>query len=283
MSNIGAAILGNSAQTYVYSTGSPTKNTGSGFGIASAQKESVVDKFKQRHPDRARHVEQQVKAGRAVKSKNGADDISTENMTMEEYKAYFNALLDTIPYDFTRKNDTSIISISEKGWEQMKQDPDYEAWILGYFVEDRAVRNPFFGWGGNDGIFCIEHFGASIEEHNGQGFSKSLLSDSKEDDDEKDIDSWWIKRHKRIHQLLQEQAAEAAAKNRAKRAEAREEYARLQHASLQRQHHFLNTGLSEKNPVPATKASLHMAAAVYDSALPFTGGDIMSETPPPIS
>ena len=34
-----------------------------------------------------------------------------------------------------------------QGWEQMRKDPDYEAWILGYFVEDRAVRNPFFGWG----------------------------------------------------------------------------------------------------------------------------------------
>ena len=30
----------------------------------------------------------------------------------------------------------------------MKNDPDYEAWVLGYTAENRSVRNPFFGWPG---------------------------------------------------------------------------------------------------------------------------------------
>ena len=78
--------------------------------------ESVVDTFKRRHPDSARHVDEQVRAGKAVRERHGAG-ISTEKMTMEEYQAYFYALLDTIPYDSTHMNDTNIISISEEGWE----------------------------------------------------------------------------------------------------------------------------------------------------------------------
>ena len=66
-----------------------------------------VDQYKAKHPDRARHVDQQVRAGKSVREKNGVADISTENMTMEEYQAYFYALLDTIPYDSTKVNNTA--------------------------------------------------------------------------------------------------------------------------------------------------------------------------------
>ena len=137
-----------------------------------AGKESVVEKYKREHPKDASHVSAQVNAGIKARRKNGVENISTERMTMEEYKNYFNWLLGTIPCHPTRIHDDVTISITEEGWEQMKNDPEYEAWVLGYFVEDRAVPNPFLGWGGNRGSVVFEHFGASIEEHHGEGFCK---------------------------------------------------------------------------------------------------------------
>lgn len=170
---------------------------------AAAKKESVVNDYISRHPEDAAHVNGQINAGKAVLAKNGVTDVSREDMTMEEYKLFISNLLDRIPFDISRPDDREMISISDKGWEQMKKDPDYEAWILGYTVENRSVRNPFAGWPGMSGTLCIEKFGASIEEHHGQGIPLSRIEGKKAKDE--DEESWWQKRHKRIEELLAEQ------------------------------------------------------------------------------
>lgn len=267
----------------IYDTPAPTRKTQSGTQPSATFKdtleESTVAAFKRRHPDNARHVEQQVRAGKAVREKYG-DGISTENMTMEEYQAYFYALLDTIPYDPTHINDTNIISISEAGWEQMRKDPDYEAWILGYFVEDRAVHNPFFAWGNDAGCIVTEHFGASIEEHHGQGISKAAFESHKPDnDDDEDEDDWWIKRHKRMKKLMQEQVDRAIKKSAAQKAAAKEIYARQQYLSRARQHSFLTTGTSDMPAaVPNPEGiSAAMAAGAYINTLDLFGSGISGD------
>lgn len=221
---------------------------------------SAVEEYKAKHPQDASHVSAQVNAGKDVRRKFGAEHVDTANMTMEEYQAHFYSMLGTIPYHPTRLNDDVIISISEEGWEQMKSDPDYEAWVLGYFVEDRAVPNPFYGWGGNSGSLVIEHFGASIEEHHGEGFSKSDAG-SGGSKAEREQESWWDTRHKRMKKALKEQAIRAQERFAAKRRADRKEYLMRQLESQQRLHRFLtadteddarylNQRHSEAEPVP---------------------------------
>lgn len=268
MSIAATYIVDNTPTTYKSFIKSTTTKTESTNDFKDAIQESTVDVFKRRHPDHARHVEQQVRAGRAVRKKNGATNVATKEMTMEEYKAYFTALLDTIPYDSTRVNDVTTISISEKGWEQMKKDPDYEAWVLGYFVEDRSVRNPFFGWGNNDGIICLEHFGASIEEHHGEGFNKAAFKNDKPDKDDEEEEDWWIKRHKRMKKLLKEQVERTMKKDAAQKYALREEYARQQYLSSQRQHSFLTSGTPDSNTAPMTEGTAtSIAVAAYTGTL----------------
>ncbi len=203
-----------------------------------AGRTSVVEEYKAKHPQDASHVSAQVNAGKAVRRKCGGEHVDTGNMTMEEYQAHFYSMLSTIPYHPTRLNDDVIISISEEGWEQMKNDPEYEAWVLGYFVEDRAVPNPFFGWGGNGGSLVIEHFGASIEEHHGEGFSKSDVG-SGGSKTEREQESWWDKRHKRMKKALKEQAVKAQEKASARERKAQKEYLMHQLENQQRLHRFL--------------------------------------------
>lgn len=259
--------------------GNFAKTSGSTDSFKNHVLESVVDKYKRKHPDHAHHVDQQLRAGRAVRDKNSAN-ISTENMTMAEYQAWFYALLDTIPYDPTRVNDTTTISISDKGWEQMRKDPDYEAWILGYFVEDRSVRNPFFGWGNNEGCIIFERFGASIEEHRGDGFNKAALKGSKpDDDDDDDEEDWWIKRHKRMKKLLKEQVERDMQRDAARRSALQEEFTRQHYISSRRQHSFLTAGIPNApgDPLPQNPASSMTAALAYDSILDLFGsgmGDV---------
>lgn len=256
-------------KTSAASAASSTKTSDSSDSFRNLVQESVVDEFIRKNPDHASHVDQQVKAGRAVREKYGRG-ISTEDMSMAEYQAYFYALLDTIPYDYTQMNNTVTISISDKGWEQMRKDPDYEAWILGYFVEDRAVRNPFFGWGDNEGSIVFERFGASIEEHRGDGFSKAALRGSQPDDEDEDKEEdWWIKRHKRMKKLMKEQVERSIKRDIAQKSAAQEEYARQQYVSRQRQHCFLTEGTPDAQAFPAAESPSASMAAVtaYTSIL----------------
>lgn len=252
---------------YMYSS----KTTGTSDSFRNTMKKSVVDDFKKKYPERARHVDKQLQAGKAFLKKNGLDSSLTESMTMEEYRTYIYALIDQIPYDATRPNDTSFISISDSGWEQMRNDPDYEAWIIGYLVEDRSVRNPFYGWGNDAGSIISEHFGASINEHHGKSFNKAAFKTdtSKNDNDEED---WWIKRHKRMKKLLQEQVERTIRKDAAQKAAARDEYARRQYLNSKRHQNILTSGTVQSQPQLTSGRNFQaMAAAAYTSVLDLFG------------
>ncbi|MCM1084589.1 MAG: hypothetical protein NC428_14085 [Clostridium sp.] len=159
------------------------------------QEESVVDKYKKKHPKEALRVESQVRAGQRVLAKNNAENVSREDMTMEEYKQFFTGLMNSIPYDSSQRNDMNVWTISEKGWEQMKNDPQYEAWVLGYTAEDRSVHNPWAAMPGYSPNYHTESFGASIEEHLGQS-SPMGNTGSRKTQHEDEEESWWVRRNK---------------------------------------------------------------------------------------
>lgn len=176
---------------------------------SAEKKESAVNEYKRKHPNDTYTVDRQVNTGKTVLSKNSADKVSREDMTMEEYKSFITNLMNCIAFHPTQQNNTEIWSISEKGWEQMKNDPDYETWVLGYTSLNRSVNIPF-GLSGA-GCFCTENFGASIEEHIGQsvpqgGFNKTFKSSDKEEE------SWWEKRHKLYKEMLKKQIENAVKK-----------------------------------------------------------------------
>lgn len=237
--------------------------------VSKAKGESVVNEYKRKHPDSAAHVNSQVSAGKKVLLKNGADKVSREDMTMEEYQGFIMGLLNSIPFDASRMGDKEFIDITDAGWEQMKNDPEYEAWVLGYTVENRSVRNPFAGWPGASPNLCVEHFGASIEEHLGQGVPmNSPGTGNLEDDDE---ESWWDKRQKRMKELLEEQVKKAMVKRRATQAWEMQEYHRASMESRQRMTEFLNgrttvgTGISLKGQ--ALPQAVAAAIAAYGSSI----------------
>ena len=204
------------------------------------RRESAVDQYKRNHPEDASHVDAQVWAGKSVITKNGAGNVSREDMTMEEYKDFINGLMNSIPFDATRIYDREIVSISDAGWEQMKNDPDYEAWVLGYTVENRSVRNPFFFCSGASGSVYVEKFGASIEEHLGQDIGKSGPGSSF--DNVKNEKSWWEKRHEKMEELMEEQAKKAMKKAQAKRAFEQQRSLNRYLAGQQRLQNFLSDG-----------------------------------------
>lgn len=189
-----------------------TKQSSFADELQKAAQTSVVEQYMQKHPEDRYVVMSQLKAGEATKQKYGAN-VSTEDMTMDEYKQYIMGIINRIPFDSSRPNDTQIINISQAGWEQMKNDTEYETWVLGYLTQDRAVRNPFASMG-ESGSFIVENFGASIEEHHGQGMAKASRADSSNADDE---ESWWEKRHKKFEEMMEAHIKETQEKAKEQR------------------------------------------------------------------
>lgn len=71
----------------------------------------------------------------AEKSRNVSEtgkvgDVSAKDMTMDEYKQYIHEKISQIPMHPTRMSENISIHISEAGFEAMKNDPEYEAWVL---------------------------------------------------------------------------------------------------------------------------------------------------------
>lgn len=227
--------------------------------------ESAVTAYKRKHPEDAAHVDSQVRAGKKVLEKNGAADVSREDMTMEEYKQFFTALMDSIPRDPSQRNDVEIWSISEKGWEQMKNDPEYEAWVLGYTSENRSVYIPFASWPGYSPNFCTEKFGDSIEQHIGQTVPMSTGGSKKTNSSEEE--SWWVKRQKRLKELLEEQekrARERAALNRSAMEEA---LLQEQMASSARLRQFLTDGEMGDEMTAFQTGHFSAAMSTYESVM----------------
>lgn len=225
--------------------------------------ESVVEEYKRKHPESTSNVDRMVKAGRNVLTQNGADGVSRDDMTMEEYKRFITAMMDSIPFDVSQRNCTEIWSISEQGWEQMKKDPDYEAWVLGYTVVNRSVHFPAALSGVSN--FCTEKFGASIEQHIGQSISTGGVgskSSSKDDDKE----TWWQKRHRRMKELLAQQVKESQARHLAQRAFIIEMSRQEACESSQRMKAFLNPDetVTDTATGSAVQKSAAAAAAVYE-------------------
>ena len=176
---------------------------------------NVVKEFKQRNPGSASHVDSQVRAGRNLIRNSGANEVSRSEMTMDEYKAFFKGLMDSIPFDSSQMNNTEIWLITEQGWEQMKNDPDYEAWVLGYTVENRSVHFPF-----QASNACVEKFGASIEEHLGQSFPKDTGITKTEEKQER------LEHQKKKKEKIKEQELKARQRAIAKRKALQDQWAR---------------------------------------------------------
>lgn len=183
------------------------------------EKSDAVADYARKHPEDAAEVYRMVSEGEAVRNRMHPEKVDTEDMSMEEYKEYFQEMLDSIPYDATQQKDIQFLKISDAGWEQMKKDKDYEAWVLGYFQIDRLVKMPF----GKTQSYHAEYFGASIEEHHGESYSVEKPSKAG-----RQQESWWEKRQKRHKEIMEEQE-ELALKRKADRAyEAQLAFARLQ-------------------------------------------------------
>lgn len=119
--------------------------------------------------------------------------VSTKEMSMEEYKSYIYDQISLLKQHPSQLGDSIAVNISEEGFAAMKNDPEYEKWVLDTLRQNFAARDPWSGICG--GKYVMHFFGATKEEYHGHswypeyggGAGKGLFNAGSED-------SFWKRR-----------------------------------------------------------------------------------------
>ena len=187
-------------------------------------------------------------------------DKPKEEMTTDEYKQYFMNEMSKMPVSswFRSSFSSGSLVIKEEAFERMKNDPEYEKYVLNRIRSMYSVSSLPVG----PNNVCYEVIGASPEECYGYagpvGGSSSNFAGNEE--------SWWEKRHKRMEELMEEQEKEAVKKAQARKAAVQENYLKSQMASRQRLQAFLVGEMQSGDDAAAfqTAGLSALAATVYE-------------------
>lgn len=145
-------------------------------------------------------VMQKSEESSVVSEAQKTEAVSAKDMTMEEYKQYISDKISQIPMNFSRMQDSIAIHISEEGFEAMKNDPEYEEWVLGYLQKDFMCYNPWASTCG--GCYCVMYISATKEEYHGESWSAGYQNgNGSRLYRQKSEDSFWESRMKRKKRL----------------------------------------------------------------------------------
>ena len=128
---------------------------------------------------------------------------STADMTMDEFQTYIWKRIESFPFSPTRPFDEQTIKISDKCWERMKNDPEYEEKMMNIIKDGRMYPDPFFGTGMDTGGV---YWGLEFDGGEGcwsHGFSKNFggsRESAKSQFDRESEGGFWSTRIKRKKQ-----------------------------------------------------------------------------------
>lgn len=191
---------------------------------------------------------------------NNISGKSKDEMTMDEYKQWFMNEMSGMPVSsWVRSSFSSgALVIKEEAFERMKNDPEYEKYVLNRV---RSYYSASSGWSIGSNNVSYEVIGASPEECYGYagpaGGSGSNITGNEK--------SWWEKRHERMEELTEEQEKEAVKKAQARKAQAQAEYLKSQMASRQRLQSFLADSVQTGQDGADMTAFRSAAATAYEA------------------
>lgn len=122
-------------------------------------------------------------------------------MSMAEYKLYLYDKIASLPVHSSNMQDSVSVQISDAGLEAMKNDPEYEKWVLDCLKTNFQYPDPWSSMCG--GKFAVFYFGATKEESHGESWRLGFRNGNGQKlFNEKAKDSFWERRQKRRKEWL---------------------------------------------------------------------------------
>ena len=130
---------------------------------------------------------------------------TTTEMTMAEYQEYIWEKIDSFPFSPTRPYDEQTIKISEKCWNRMKDDPEYEDKMMNIIKDGRQYPDPFFGMGSCGAYEVLDFDGGEgcLSHTFSKNFGGSKLGASNQFDKES-AGAFWSNRRKQTKERYKE-------------------------------------------------------------------------------
>lgn len=152
--------------------------------------------------DRFREKSAQTSSSEMVQDPGGLSEAEREAMSMAEYKLYLYDKISSLPVHPWNMKDQTAVYITEEGFEAMKNDPEYEAWVLDCLRKNFQAYDPFGC--PHEGKFVIFHFGASRDECRIESWRPPCRRREEQEREyrKKVRDSFWERRRKRRKALL---------------------------------------------------------------------------------
>ena len=183
--------------------------------------------------------------------------VSTEDMTLEEYKAYFQKKMDSLYVHPSQRNRNEVIDITDAAYERMKTDPEYEQKVLNSFATNWAVN-----FGNYIPTFSYMHIDDTWEKSYGytQGMQENNSTSEKSS---KGLGEWWEERHERFKELLEEHVKAAQKREQLQKELAQQAYLNKQLASQQRMQSFFAEKAQGVNGT--SESRMTQASAAYEA------------------
>lgn len=122
-----------------------------------------------------------------------------DEVSLQQYKQYIYDKISQIPVHPSQRLNSIAVHISDSGFEAMKNDPEYEKWVLDTLTYNFGFHDPWANLCG--GSYAVHTFGATKEEYHGEGWFKGYQGGRGQNlFDEKAEDSFWERRlrHKKL-------------------------------------------------------------------------------------
>lgn len=146
---------------------------------------------------------------RASESNPAPTPSEKKDMSMEAYQQTIREKISQIPLSTTRQMESILIQISDAAFERMKNDPDYEAWVLNDLREAFSQSNPWVATAG--GGYSVFYIGETKEQCHAEGWYPGYMGNQGAAMfEDKAKGSFWEQRmenHKKYMELQQEAAA----------------------------------------------------------------------------
>ena len=146
----------------------------------------------------------------AMDKKGGVASFSRENMPLEEYKQYIYQKISQIPIHPSQHMMSAAVHITDAGFEAMRNDEEYEKWVLDVLRRSFGMSDPWAEVCGES--FSVHRFGATREDYRGDKWHTGFRGGRGRSVYEKEAEeSFWEKRrkrHKKYMKLQEEMAIE---------------------------------------------------------------------------
>lgn len=191
---------------------------------------------------------------------------SKDEMTLDEYKQWVMNEISQFPVSgWVRSTFSSgSIVIKEEAFERMKNDPEYENYVLNRVRSAYSVKG--LSVGSNNVSFDV--IGASPEEWYGYAgpVGKSGLETAN------DGETWWEKRHKRLEEFIEEQIEKNQKEHLIKRKQMEDVYRSRTYESKQRLSNLLNNSNANSDNVNI-QSLVSTAASSYEKSIEMVSHD----------